>query len=70
MHDYYYRGPSEEEEVIIQAVDDKDPLSIRVTDETGETVCVTLPEEEIDRLIVGLQAAKQKIKTAKARFRG
>lgn len=65
-HDYYYRGPSEEEEVIIQAVDDKDPLSIRVTDDTGETVCVTLPEEEIDRLIAGLQAAQQKIKTAKA----
>jgi hypothetical protein len=61
MHDYYYRGPSEEEEVIIQVVDDKDPLSIRVTDDAGETVCVTLPLEEIDRMIAGLQAAKKKI---------
>lgn len=60
--DYYYRGESEEEEVIIQTVDSGRPLSIRITDEESNTVLVNLPEEEIDHLIAGLQAAKERIK--------
>ena len=61
MHDYYYRG-SNEDEVIIQAAGDR--LSIRVTEDDGqETALIFLPVEEIDRIIAGLQEAKQKILT-------
>lgn len=60
MHDYYYRGPDEEQEVIIQAVR-KDTFSIRVTEEGNETAMVNLPVEEIDRMIAGLQLAKRKL---------
>lgn len=65
MHDYYWRGDDDTEEVIIQATGNiKCPLSIRVTeaDEGAPiTAMVNLPLEEIDRIIEGLQQAKRKI---------
>ena len=60
MHDYYYRDANEAGEVIIQASDTQ--LSVRVTEDDGQTsALIFLPMEEIDRMMAGLQAAKQKI---------
>lgn len=76
MHDYYYRDSDENDgndgnEVIIQATGNVErPLSIRLTEETPDdpmlpigSVMINLPIEEIDRMIAGLQAAKQKIQS-------
>lgn len=69
MFDYYWRGDNDADEVIIQVVNDK--LSIRVTECEYETESsmVHLDEEEIDRMIAGLQAAKQKIQNYKLSHR-
>lgn len=59
--DYYWRGESDEDEVIIQRVNGDTRVSLQVT-EDGETSTVTLPVEEVERMIRGLQAAKAKLK--------
>lgn len=67
-YDYYWRGDNDEDEVIIQAVDDR--LSVRVTEYDDEastfreptvSSMVYLSVEEIDRMIAGLEAAKKRI---------
>lgn len=65
MHDYYYRGP-EEEEIIVQVIDYSKPLSIRVSEGEGETAVINLPAEEIDTLIAGLQQIKSKLRQVRA----
>ena len=62
--DYYYRDENEAGEVILQTLEfpTAKPLSLRVTEDDGQTTAlINLAEEEIDRLIAGLQAAKRKL---------
>src|SRR5271157_4853656 len=62
MIDYYYRDSNEAGEVIIQAVRGNGILSVRVTEDDGQTTAViNLPESEIDRMIAGLQQARSKL---------
>lgn len=63
MHDYYYRGP-EEEEVIIQAAGPF--LSIRVSEEDDSAALAMLPAAEIDAIIAGLQVVKRKLASRKS----